>query len=706
MVGASGEAMASDTSAADGSELIGSHLGSYEIVELIAHGGMGSVYKARQPALQRFVALKTLPPSVLELEDSQTHFQREAEIIARLEHPNILPIFDYGHAGAIPYLVMPLIGGGTLLDWDPGPLSSALQVVSRVLGALEYAHAHNVVHRDIKPTNIMMHHGEWPLLADFGLAQIIDPRRYVARGEYRVGTPGFMAPEQILGDPSDHRADLYAVGVILFAVLTGELPWEADDLDALMTLHLEAPIPSVRAMNPDLAPIWEEIVQRSLAKDPEARYESARAMDAAIQAACEQDQRGAQVSAQVDNIDPAELASQAALALGQSDWPRVIALCGRILESEPSHHAATYLLSQAQESMRRQRAAQLVQRGDEALAGGRLPDARRYYQVALGLVPALAAARSGLERVQRAEPQAAAAGELAAAPAGLSEEAEAWYEQGLAAAAHADWAEAIAAFRQVMALAPDFQEASLRLTEAEQALATEPAPDEALGRGGPGTAGGGDTTEQILSASAVASAAAAVGSRTRHEPGDLLLADHFGSAEFGRLPVASPAPGHYRLEYGWGQYTIGKVDPGWPGEPWVALPGEYVDATLVVDVLVRGEARERQVWLCCRSGPTPETGYQLRVAPEARQFMLLRCDGGQLATLVGWQESPALRDGERPNRLELSASGSTISASINGLRVAEVHDEAHRAGTLWLGVHTPGEASVEAVLAGFQVVQR
>ena len=146
-----------------------------------------------------------------------------AEIIARLEHPNILPIFDYGEQGTTPYLVMPLIGGGTLLDWDPGPLGSALPVISRTLSALEYAHAQHVIHRDIKPTNILMHHGEWPLIADFGLAQIIDARRHVTESEYSIGTPGFMPPEQILGQEIDHRADLYAMGVILFA--EGRMFW-------------------------------------------------------------------------------------------------------------------------------------------------------------------------------------------------------------------------------------------------------------------------------------------------------------------------------------------------------------------------------------------------------------------------------------------------------------------------------------------------
>ena len=277
-----------------------------------------------------------------------------------------------------------------------------------------------------------------------------------------------MAPEQIEGEHADHRADLYAMGVILFAVLTGNLPYDDDDVDTLLALHLHEPVPSPLALNPVLAPVWEDIVQRSLAKDPAARFASAREMDAAILAAWQAHQRA--TDATVETIDPHELASQAALALGQSDWPRVIALCGRILESDPGHHAATYLLSQAQENMRRQRAAQLVQRADESLAAGRLADARRYYQVALTLVPALAPARDGLALLARVD---APTLESPAPAIELSEEAAAWYAQGLAAAAHADWAESIAALRQVVALAPDFHEAGLRLDEAERALAAD-----------------------------------------------------------------------------------------------------------------------------------------------------------------------------------------------------------------------------------------
>jgi len=672
--------------------LIGSRFGPYEIVELLAQGGMGAVYKAHQPALQRHVAVKTLPPDVVQEPGSRASFHREAEIIARLEHPNILPIFDYGEQGTTPYLVMPLIGGGTLLDWDPGSLASALQVISRTLSALEYAHAQHVIHLDIKPTNILMHHGEWPLIADFGLAQIIDARRHVAASEYSVGTPGYMAPEQILGQEIDHRADLYAMGVILFAVLTGRLPYEQDDVDALLELHLDAPIPSPCALAPDLAGIWDEVIQRSLAKHPAARYPSARAMDAAIQAAWDQQRRESGGSQEAEAIDPHELCDQAALALAQSDWPRVIALCGRILETDPGHHAATYLLSQAQETMRRQRATQLVQHGEEALAAGRVGDARRSYQVALALVPGLAQARGGLERVARAEAQGVTEAALAVA---LSEEAAAWYEQGVAAMAHQDWTEAVAALRQAVALAPDFPDAGLRLTEAEQALAAAEAEPAAM------LSSGGSTTVLAIPGAG----AALVPAGGVRAPGTVLLADHFGSAEFGCLPVASPEPARYRLEYRWGQYAIVLAATPAPRPAWVPVPGRYADAGLVVDAQVLGDGTDSQVQLCCRSQDAPASGYQLHVAPAAGRFALYRCDAGRLVALADWQGSAALRP-DRPNRLELSAAGSTVTVTINGLRVAAVRDETYATGGIWIGASAPAGRAAEVILAGLQVVQQ
>jgi tetratricopeptide (TPR) repeat protein len=342
--------------------------------------------------------------------------------------------------------------------------------------------------------------------------------------------------------------------------------------------------------------------------------------------------------------------------------------------------------------MRRQRATQLIQHGEEALAAGHVGDARRSYQVALALVPGLAQARGGLERVARAEAQ----GVAQTAPAvALSEEAAAWYEQGVAAMAHQDWTEAVAALRQAVALAPDFPDAGLRLTEAEQALTAAEAEPPAMPSSGSGT-----TATAMPGGGAVLVPVGGV-----RAPGDVLLADHFGSAEFGCLPVASPEPARYRLEYRWGQYAIVLNGPAAPRPAWVPVPGSYTDAGLVVDAQVLGDGATAEVQLCCRSQDAPDSGYQLHVAPAAGWFALYRCDAGRLVALADWQESAALRR-DRPNRLELSAAGATVTVTINGLRLAAVRDETYASGGIWIGASAPDGRAAEIVLAGFQVVQR
>src|SRR5688500_1736346 len=158
------------------SGLEGQRLGPYEVVELIGRGGMAVVYKAFQASLHRFVAIKVLPPYFLHEEGFRDSFQREAKTVARLQHPNILSVYDFSQQGDVLYIVMPLITGGTLRAWlrQQVPLARALPVFNLILSALEYAHDQQVVHRDIKPSNILMNKGDWPLLMDFGIARIVE----------------------------------------------------------------------------------------------------------------------------------------------------------------------------------------------------------------------------------------------------------------------------------------------------------------------------------------------------------------------------------------------------------------------------------------------------------------------------------------------------------------------------------------------------
>src|SRR5579884_3726191 len=259
------------------SELEGQSLGPYQVVELLGRGGMAVVYKALQPTLRRYVAIKILPP-------------------AFALDPTFRPIYDYGQDGDLPYLVMPLVTGGTLRTWLAGrpPLARVVPVLLRLLDALDYAHRQRVVHRDLKPSNVLLGPGEWPLLTDFGIAKLMVATGQLTRTGMLVGTPEYMAPEQCEGRAVDARTDLYAMGVILYEVLTGRLPFTGSTPLAVILIHLRDDPPPLRTVTPAVGPAWEAVVQRCLAKQPEARFGSAAELAAALEAAWRAPPEGAE----------------------------------------------------------------------------------------------------------------------------------------------------------------------------------------------------------------------------------------------------------------------------------------------------------------------------------------------------------------------------------------------------------------------------
>ena len=237
-----------------------------EILGLIGKGGMGAVYKARQPALDRFVALKVLPPAVASDPGFAERFNREARALARLNHPNIVAIHDFGKAGALHYLLMEFVDGANLREIEQaGKLSpeQALTIVPQICEALQFAHNEGIVHRDIKPENLLLDKKGRVKITDFGIAKIVGaPAGKVSLTGVRdvVGTPHYMAPEQIEKPQTvDHRADIYSLGVVFYEMLTGELPIG----------KFQPPSQKVQV---DVR--LDEVVLRSLAKEPELRYQN------------------------------------------------------------------------------------------------------------------------------------------------------------------------------------------------------------------------------------------------------------------------------------------------------------------------------------------------------------------------------------------------------------------------------------------------
>lgn len=254
-------------------------LGQYTLIEVIGRGRLSTVYKAYQPSLRRFVAIKVLQN--LDLLGA-ARFEREAQVVAQLHHPNILPIFDYGQQDELRYFVSQYIDGSvTLSDWlvtERMEPIAALGLIRHLLAGLAYAHAHGIIHRDIKPSNILLPAPEWPLLADFGIAKLLDDRRQLTPPGQTVGTVAYMAPELARGLPVDVRADLYSVGVVLYELLTGRAPFDAITPSAVLHMHIHAVPPSPRSLNQELSVEVERVLLRALAKDPADRYQSADEM--------------------------------------------------------------------------------------------------------------------------------------------------------------------------------------------------------------------------------------------------------------------------------------------------------------------------------------------------------------------------------------------------------------------------------------------
>ncbi len=268
-------------------DLVGHTLGQYRIVEQIGLGGMATVYKAYQPALDRYVAVKILPAYYAHERGFAERFTREARAVAKLTHPHVLPIYDFGQENGLSYIVMQCVDAGTLKDMMGKPINlmTVADIIEQLADALDYAHEQGVIHRDVKPSNVLMDHGHWVLLSDFGLAKMVEGSVQLTGSGVGVGTPAYMAPEQGQGLKVDQRADIYSLGIILYEMVTGQVPYEAETPMAVVVKHITEPLPLPRALNSDLPESVERIIMKALAKNPADRYETAGKMAVALRKA-------------------------------------------------------------------------------------------------------------------------------------------------------------------------------------------------------------------------------------------------------------------------------------------------------------------------------------------------------------------------------------------------------------------------------------
>jgi serine/threonine protein kinase len=274
------------------SNLEGITLGKYRILEPLGRGGMAQVYKAYHPQLDRYMAIKILRSDLVESEEFLARFRHEAHAVSGLRHANIVQVFDFDMQDDYYYMVMELLEGDTLrallndyrVRKQRMPLAEIVRIMKDVLSGLSHAHGEGIIHRDIKPANIMLTKKGQAVLTDFGIAQIVGSTQHTVSGAL-MGTLNYMAPEQGLKGECNSRSDIYSLGIVLYEMLTGYTPFDADTPLAILMKHLNDPLPLPSQIDPALPIALEMIVLKALAKDPDDRFQSAAEMSKAIESA-------------------------------------------------------------------------------------------------------------------------------------------------------------------------------------------------------------------------------------------------------------------------------------------------------------------------------------------------------------------------------------------------------------------------------------
>jgi tRNA A-37 threonylcarbamoyl transferase component Bud32 len=255
---------------------VGENVGPYRIIEQLGQGGMATVYKAYHAALDRYVTIKALHPAFGEDQSFLARFQREARLVAKLEHPNIVPVYDYSEHEGRPYLVMKFIEGDTLkARLAKGPLTSSEieRIVETIGSALAYAHKQGILHRDIKPSNVLVATDGQLYLADFGLARIAQSGESTLSSDMIMGTPQYISPEQAMGKKDlDEGTDIYSFGVMIYEMVVGQVPFNADTPFSVIHDHIYSPLPMPRSINPKVPESVERVLLKALAKDRADRY--------------------------------------------------------------------------------------------------------------------------------------------------------------------------------------------------------------------------------------------------------------------------------------------------------------------------------------------------------------------------------------------------------------------------------------------------
>ena len=266
--------------------IIGENVGPYRLVEKLGKGGMATVFKAYHPSLDRYVAIKALHPAFMEHPGFLERFEREAKVVAKLEHPNIVPIYDFSEYEGRPYLVLKYVRGETLkarLEKSKLTYKESRHIFRVISSALAYAHKQGVLHRDVKPSNVLLDKAGGIYLADFGLARITETSQTTLSGQMMMGTPHYISPEQAKGLGNlDSGTDIYSLGIMMYELLVGEVPFQADTPFSVIHDHIYTPLPLPHDVNPDITEEMQRAMLKALAKKREDRYTNISEMMAAF----------------------------------------------------------------------------------------------------------------------------------------------------------------------------------------------------------------------------------------------------------------------------------------------------------------------------------------------------------------------------------------------------------------------------------------
>jgi serine/threonine-protein kinase len=625
--------------------------GNYRLTDLLGSGGYADVYLARDLRTNAVVAVKILHPHVAQDPDVAARFEREATLARRLQTPHVARILDASQAPTSPpFMVMELVQGLTVAELvrrhGPFPVDEAVNIADQLLSALGSAHALGIIHRDVKPQNVMIDAERRVKVLDFGVARVVGAGSLSSSG-HLLGTPEYMAPEQVDGRPIDHRADLCAAGAVLYQLLSGRAPYvrssDTDVWELIRRVKTEQP-PPIRQLRPEVPPALAAVVARAMEKDPARRFQSAYEMRQALASAM-----GA------DPPTPRPLPATAQMPAVSTQAPGVTQIL-------PVPGATGASRASTSRSLRPPQA--VGQRAGTGRAG--LPAWQIAGLVAGAILLVLLGIVVGrMVPLPGAAPTPAATS-VAEAPTAIS----ATPSTSTATSSPAPTAAAAAAGQNQL------QPASSTASPSAGAAASPAASPTIVAAVSPTSPPPSPTVPPKPTAPP--------------KPPGVLLTDNFENPEIGQLPRVSPRPNDYVFAYDQGEYVINKINAALPAAPIVFVPGEYDNTVLAVDVRIVGDVASRYAFVVCRdqSNGGAAKQYRASIVPDGRRLILSRWDDGNQRVLAEARDDEAIQPGNAVNHLELRCAGTKIAASVNGTLVASADDLTLSRGLQGLGAGT------------------